>query len=62
MDNAMLIDERDIRLLGQIGEGAHGIVYEGKWESTNGQVSYQQLINGLYMFRNSPASSCCKGT
>ena len=45
VDNAMLIDEKDIRLLGQIGEGAHGIVFEGKWDSINGQVGYQHLIN-----------------
>ena len=62
MDNAILIDERDIRLLGQIGEGAHGVVFEGKWESSNGQVGYQQLINGLYTFCNFPANGCCKRT
>ena len=39
VDNAILIDEKDIKLLGQIGEGAHGIVFEGSWESSNGQVS-----------------------
>lgn len=38
VDNAILVDEKDIELLDQIGEGAHGIVYEGKWESSNGQV------------------------
>ena len=62
MDNAILIDEKDIRLLGQIGEGAHGIVFEGKWDSSNGQVSYQHLISDLCMFHNFAAKGCCKGT
>ena len=36
----MLIDDSDIRMLDKIGEGAHGIVYEGNWETRNGIVSH----------------------
>lgn len=37
---AMLIDDGDIRILDKIGEGAHGVVYEGNWETRNGMVSF----------------------
>jgi len=47
VDNAMLVDEKDIRLLNQIGEGAHGIVYEGKWESNNGLVGYTSMNDSI---------------
>jgi len=35
----MLIDDNDIRMLDKIGEGAHGIVHEGIWQTKNGTVS-----------------------
>ncbi|XP_065891111.1 non-receptor tyrosine-protein kinase TNK1-like isoform X2 [Dysidea avara] len=35
---AMLIDDSDIRMLDKIGEGAHGIVYEGNWDTRNGML------------------------
>ena len=61
VDNAMIIDERDIRLLDQIGEGAHGVVYEGKWESSNGQVGFLASVDND-LFHKISANSCCKGT
>ena len=41
VDHAILIDEKDIKIVSKIGEGAHGIVFEGKWESNNTPVSYR---------------------
>lgn len=62
VDNAMLIEEKDIKLVGQIGEGAHGVVYEGSWESSGGQVSDQcWLINVTMLLYFLLAKSCCKG-
>ena len=51
MDSALLIDENDIRIMNRIGQGAHGVIFEGNWKSTNGQVGYQYylLIIVLYI-------------
>jgi len=50
---AMLIDDGDIRMLDKIGEGAHGIVYEGNWETKNGMVSFLES-HWLDKLMNSP--------
>ena len=41
VDHTILINEKDINIVCQIGKGAHGIIFEGKRESTNAPVSYQ---------------------